>query len=188
MEVDSPSDPAVHLKSSDGTLFQTTLKSIKMSGTIKDMLDHIDDGIENIGVIPLQNVDSTTLVQVIKWIEHHKNTPQPTSEEIKDKTADTIDEWDENYLQELDLDNLYDLVRRYNHLHSHALTYFTITQITAANYLNIPQLLWLTTRKIAMMIKNKSPQEIRTLFNIENDWTAQELENVQKENQWCEEK
>jgi len=38
------------------------------------------------------------------------------------------------------------------------------------------------------MIKGKSPEEIRTIFNIENDWTPQELEAVQKENQWCEEK
>ena len=63
-----------------------------------------------------------------------------------------------------------------------------ILQITAANYLESPQLLWLTTRKIAYMIKGKSPEEIRTIFNIENDWTPQELEAVQKENQWCEEK
>lgn len=38
------------------------------------------------------------------------------------------------------------------------------------------------------MIKGKSPEEIRQLFNIENDWTQAELEAVQKENQWCEEK
>lgn len=61
-------------------------------------------------------------------------------------------------------------------------------QITASNYLNIPGLLWLTTREVAYMIKGKSPEEIRTLFNIENDWTVAELEQVQKENQWCEEK
>jgi S-phase kinase-associated protein 1 len=38
------------------------------------------------------------------------------------------------------------------------------------------------------MIKGKSPEEIRQLFGIENDWTQSELEMVQKENQWCEEK
>jgi S-phase kinase-associated protein 1 len=34
----------------------------------------------------------------------------------------------------------------------------------------------------------KTPEEIRQLFNIPNSWTAAELEQVQKENQWCEEK
>lgn len=61
-------------------------------------------------------------------------------------------------------------------------------QITASNYLNIPGLLWLTTREVAYMMKGKSPEEIRQLFKIENDWTPAELEQVQKENQWCEEK
>jgi S-phase kinase-associated protein 1 len=54
--------------------------------------------------------------------------------------------------------------------------------------LNIPGLLWLTTREVAYMIKGKSPEEIRQKFNIANDWTPAELEQVQKENQWCEEK
>jgi S-phase kinase-associated protein 1 len=188
MEVDKPYDPQVHLKSSDGTLFVTTLKCIKTSETISEMFENIGGDVENIGVIPLQNVDSPTLELVIKWIEHHKDAPQPSSEEIKDKTADTIDQWDENFL-EIDLDQLYSLVSRCHSTYRGNFTgLFLLSQITAANYLNIPQLLWLTTRKIAMMIKNKSPQDIRTLFNIENDWTPQELENVQKENQWCEEK
>ncbi|KAG5684796.1 hypothetical protein PVAND_014009 [Polypedilum vanderplanki] len=169
MDIDRPSDPQVSVVSSDGTMFHTTLKSILLSGTIKDMIEHIGEGgVENMGAIPLQNVDSKTLEIVIKWIEHHKDNIQPTSEEIKDKTADFIDPWDENFL-EMDLDKLYNL-------------------ITAANYLNIPQLLWLSTRKIAMLIKNRTPQEIRSLFNIEDDWTPQEIEAVQKENQWCEEK
>jgi S-phase kinase-associated protein 1 len=38
------------------------------------------------------------------------------------------------------------------------------------------------------MIKGKSPEDIRNLFGIENDWSPGELEQIQKENQWCEEK
>lgn len=37
------------------------------------------------------------------------------------------------------------------------------------------------------MIKGKDPEEIRQLFDIENDWTPEELENVQRENSYCEE-
>jgi S-phase kinase-associated protein 1 len=37
-------------------------------------------------------------------------------------------------------------------------------------------------------MKGKSAEEIREFFKIENDWTTEELEQVQRENQWCEEK
>ncbi|XP_070492837.1 S-phase kinase-associated protein 1-like [Chironomus tepperi] len=156
----------IKLRSSDGNSFTTSLKCVKMCGTLKEMLLTLDS--VDIDEIPLHNVDSITLEKVIRWLEHHKNEPQPSSEDIKDKTAETIDDWDESFL-DVELNQLYEM-------------------ITAANYLEIPQLLWLTTRKIAYMIKGKSPEEIRTIFNIENDWTPQELEAVQKENQWCEEK
>lgn len=38
------------------------------------------------------------------------------------------------------------------------------------------------------MIKGKTAEEIRQTFNITNEWTAEELENVKRENQWCEER
>lgn len=38
------------------------------------------------------------------------------------------------------------------------------------------------------MIKGKTPEEIRKTFNIKNDFSASEEEQVRKENEWCEEK
>jgi S-phase kinase-associated protein 1 len=38
------------------------------------------------------------------------------------------------------------------------------------------------------MIKGKTPDEIRKTFNIKNDFTPAEEEQVRKENTWCEEK
>lgn len=35
------------------------------------------------------------------------------------------------------------------------------------------------------MIKGKTPEEIRTTFNIKNDFTAEEEEEVRRENQWA---
>lgn len=78
-----------------------------MCGTLKEMLITLDSS--DIDEIPLQNVDGVTLEKVVTWLEKHKDEPQPTSDEIKDKTADTIDEWDESFL-EVELQQLYDLV------------------------------------------------------------------------------
>jgi len=38
------------------------------------------------------------------------------------------------------------------------------------------------------MIKGKTPEEIREMFNIEDDLTEEEKEQIRKENEWCEEK
>lgn len=34
----------------------------------------------------------------------------------------------------------------------------------------------------------KTPEEIRKTFNIKNDFTPEEEEQVRKENEWCEER
>ena len=57
--------------------------------------------------------------------------------------------------------------------------------LQAANYLNIKELLDLTCQTVADMIKNKTPEEIRRIFNIVNDFTPEEEEEVRKENQWA---
>ena len=40
----------------------------------------------------------------------------------------------------------------------------------------------------ANKIKGKTPEEVRKEFNIKNDFTAAEEEEICKENEWCEEK
>uniref|UniRef100_A0A803LIV1 SKP1-like protein n=1 Tax=Chenopodium quinoa TaxID=63459 RepID=A0A803LIV1_CHEQI len=46
-------------------------------------------------------------------------------------------------------------------------------------------LLDLTCQCVADMIKGKSPEEIRKHFNIVNDYTPEEEEEVRRENQWA---
>ena len=60
--------------------------------------------------------------------------------------------------------------------------------ILAANYLDIKSLLDLTCKTVADEIKGKTPEEIRVRFNIKNDFTPEEEEEVKRENAWCEER
>jgi S-phase kinase-associated protein 1 len=68
-------------------------------------------------------------------------------------------------------------------LHEHALT---ISQ--AANYLDIKALLDVGCKTVANMIKGKSPDEIRKTFNIQNDFTPEEEEQIRRENEWAEDR
>ena len=60
--------------------------------------------------------------------------------------------------------------------------------ILAANYLDIKALLDLTCKTVANMIKGKTPEEIRKTFNIKNDFSPEEEEQVRKENEWVEDR
>jgi S-phase kinase-associated protein 1 len=58
--------------------------------------------------------------------------------------------------------------------------------ILASNNMGIKLLLDLTCKAVADMIKGKTPEEIRAHFNIQNDFTPEEEEEVRRENAWCE--
>lgn len=99
------------MRPADGEIIEVPLKSALLSGTIKDMLETIGHGVElDEGTeVPVQNVSAKTLKKIVEWANKWCDSPQPTSDEIKDKLADTIDSWDETFLK-MDLKDLYDLV------------------------------------------------------------------------------
>ncbi|KAG8311078.1 suppressor of kinetochore protein mutant [Homalodisca vitripennis] len=120
-------------------------------------------------VVPLPNVNSAILKKVIQWATYHKDDPPPPEDdENKEKRTDDISSWDADFLK-VDQGTLFEL-------------------ILAANYLDIKGLLDVTCKTVANMIKGKTPEEIRKTFNIKNDFSASEEEQVRKENEWCEEK
>ncbi|KAL7118523.1 hypothetical protein ACP275_02G007200 [Erythranthe tilingii] len=56
--------------------------------------------------------------------------------------------------------------------------------ILAANYLNIKSLLDDKCQSVADQMKGMSVEEVRKLFNIENDYTKEEEDDVRNENPW----
>ncbi|KAG4988031.1 hypothetical protein AAZX31_11G077800 [Glycine max] len=147
----------ITLKSSDGEAFEVEEAVALESQTIKHM---IEDDCADSG-IPLPNVTSKILAKVIEYCKKHVEAANP-----EDKPSeDDLKAWDAEFVK-VDQATLFDL-------------------ILAANYLNIKSLLDLTCQTVADMIKGKTPEEIRKTFNIKNDFTPEEEEEVRRENQWA---
>uniref|UniRef100_A0A1B0FGX3 Skp1-related protein n=1 Tax=Glossina morsitans morsitans TaxID=37546 RepID=A0A1B0FGX3_GLOMM len=161
--------PNIQLQSSDNEFFNIDVQVARCSGTIKTLLE--DCGMEsgdNV-IVPLPNINSEILRQVLNWANYHKDDLQPNEDdENKKKRTDDISLWDAEFLK-VDQDTLINL-------------------IFAANYLDIKGLFEVACKTVANMMKGKTPAEIRKTFNIRNDFTPVEEEQIRRENEWCEQK
>lgn len=125
---------------------------------IKDMIE--DTGEE--GEIELNTIKTETLEKIKVWLIHRMELSQPVDKEYD------LPEWEENFLKP-DQAELLEIV-------------------LAADYLRIQELVDITCKKVAGMIKGKSPAEVRDILKIEKDLTEVEEEQIRKENEWIEEK
>lgn len=151
---------SIILLSNDNKEFKIDKELADKSVLIKNMLEDIGDSDSS---IPLPNVNYNILEKVFKWCKYHKD--DPIQDEQQNGNTD-INEWDQKYM-DVDQEILFDI-------------------ILAANYLDIKQLLDLGCKTVANMIKGKSADEIRKTFNIINDFTPEEEEQIKKENEWAE--
>ncbi|KAI9358925.1 Skp1 family, dimerization domain-containing protein [Zopfochytrium polystomum] len=157
----------VKLTSSDGQEFVVAKEIAMQSILIKNMLEDVGDADDQ--PIPLPNVSGPILQKVIEYATAHKDDPPPAPEEdSKPKSSDDIEDADRLFMN-VDQGTLFEL-------------------ILAANYLDMKNLLDLGCKTVANMIKGKTVEEIRKTFNIVNDFTPEEEEQIRKENEWCEDR
>lgn len=159
----------ITLLSNDGVAVEVERIVAERSMLIKNMMEDLGDAAISTEV-PIPNVNESVLKKVIEWCEHHKNDPQAAADDDSDsrkKTTD-IEEWDQKFMQ-VDQEMLFEI-------------------ILASNYLDIKPLLDVGCKTVANMIKGKSPEEIRKTFNITNDFTPEEEEQIRRENEWAEDR
>jgi len=155
------SEEKVQLRSSDDEMFDVELDVANQSQMIRNMIE--DTGTDSF--IPLPNVSSKILAKVIEYCKYHVTAQSAGEGEKASAGEEDLKNWDTEFVK-VDQSTLFDL-------------------ILAANYLNIKNLLDLTCLTVANMIKGKTPEEIRKTFNIKNDFTPEEEEEVKRENQWA---
>ncbi|KAH8305232.1 hypothetical protein KR018_005786, partial [Drosophila ironensis] len=155
----------IKLQSNDGEVFETEIVVSKCSGTIKTMLEDCRMEEDENAVVPLPNVHSSILRKVLEWAVHHKlDEPLEDGSSLSPEANSYELQWNYDFL-EVDQNTLMELIR-------------------AANYLDIKALLKLSCTKVAHMIRGKTPEEIRSIFNIENDFTSAEEQQMRLENTW----
>lgn len=182
---DQEEKPPLVLVSEDGVEVPISRAAARMSHMLRLLME---DACAD-GPIPATNVHSDVLQLVVEYCEKHgphydpeaserARNPfppfpvelSPTVSSIKpvtyvDPDPHRLKDWDKDFIA---LDNS---------------TLFEI--ILAANYLNIEDLLDLGTTTVADMMRGKKPEEIREIFEIENDYTPEQEAEVRKENAWA---
>jgi S-phase kinase-associated protein 1 len=160
--------PQLQLCARDGTVIPVNLSAVKggVSGTLDEMLEIVTDGTTQ---LDLPNIATGELLQLIVGYlhDHEKHiTSLPKEERDKmlgvglptDKKSDLLfsQPWVKQYVEPklptggLDHNLLFEI-------------------IVASNYMDMKTLLDLTCHQVAVMMKGKTPDEIRTLFNIKKD-------------------
>ena len=149
----------VVLTSADNQKIQIDFKSAERSHLLRGLLADYEDNKE----IPLPDVKYNILKKVVEYLTYYKDK-EPAQIPKPLPSANLIEftnEWDVNFINSIELDGVFDL-------------------INAANYMDINSLLDLACAKIASLMKGKSAQEIRAMFNIECDLTEDELKEYEE--------
>ena len=155
----------VTLVTSEGEEVEVDKEIAIKSVLIKSMID--DSSADE--SIPLPNVKKAILDKVIEFCNYIKDNPPPEIEKPL-KTAnmsEIVAPWFVKFV-DLEKEVLFEI-------------------ILAANFLDIKPLLELSCAKVASLIKGKGIPEIRSYFDIENDFTPEEEQQIMEENKWAEE-
>ena len=151
----------ITLISSDNQKIQIDSKIVEKSDFLKDKIENSNKNIE----INLPEINYNTLQKIVQYLIHYKEKepqqiPKPLS---SNNLSNVIDEWDINFIKNMDMNSIYDL-------------------INASNYLEIPSLLDLCCAYIITLIKGKPIEEMRKIFNIECDLSDEQIKEYESYN------
>ena len=146
------------LTSADNQKIELDFKSAERSQLLKDLLVNNKDNKE----ILLPDIKYNILKKVVEYLTYYKDKePSQIPKPLPSANLNEfINEWDVNFINSMELDDLFNL-------------------INAADDMKINSLLELACAKISSLMKGKSAQEIRAIFNIEINLTDDELKEYE---------
>ena len=154
----------VRLVSKEAEIVEVELDVIMVAEVVKTAVAEKGIGED----IHLGDVTVETLHKVIEFLKYHSENPLPKIERpLKSNNMyAVVPEWYAKFI-DIDIDEIFQLT-------------------TAADSMGIKPLLEFSGCAVACKMKGRSIVEIRALFNIENDFTPEEEEQIREENKWAE--
>jgi hypothetical protein len=146
-----------------------TIEECRLCNLLVDLLD--DDGIIDVDTInaelPIDTINPETMDLVLSFLKYHAKFPMKKIllPLISNEMNDLVDEWDASFIQLEDNQTI------------------LVNLLRAANYLHCQNLLDLGIAKLGTMLRGKSIEEQKKIFNIHPDITPDEEEFVRENNQ-----
>ena len=152
-------NPIITLISAEGQWFSIPKQSLLMSELCKTTLE----GDSSANELPMNFIESDTIARIVSYLQYHTTVPPRRISKpiLSNNIRDLVDRWDSNFI-----DQPQEIVFKL---------------MLAANYLNIKPLLHLTCAKIGTLLKGKTPDQLRQVLGIRNDFTPAEEEEIRRE-------
>lgn len=155
----------INMITQEGDIYEVPIEIARMSNLVKESLEE-DDGSNDVLNVPLQNVSSHILMKVIAFGHHYLQEPMtPIQTPFRSsRIEELVQPWYVEFVRVPQL-MLFELV-------------------AAANFMDIEPLLDLTCLAVSILIKGRSPEELREMFHISDEYSKEEESEIEEENQW----
>ncbi|KAI1718319.1 skp1 family, dimerization domain-containing protein [Ditylenchus destructor] len=157
-----------HPGENESDIIEVPFKQIKQSHTFHNMFRDLGGDLDKNFFFPMPAVKPEIFQKVVEWTANHIAVPDPEVKEdptTRERVWFTLNDY-ENKFFDVPADVMAEL-------------------LTAANYLDIKHLYMYGCQKLAERIKDKSPEEIRAMFGLEDDLTPEDKDEIKKQNVWC---
>lgn len=141
----------VAIVTADGKMFDISDAVSKQINLLRNVAEDILDEI-----IPLPNVNSTTLDKIVEFCTFKTG----------DHGAGDTEYFTTNFFDNMPVDTLFDI-------------------IAASNFLDAPDVLDAACSAAANLLGGKNPEEIRNILKIDSQFTPEEEAEIMKENSWA---
>ncbi|CAK5074703.1 unnamed protein product [Meloidogyne enterolobii] len=153
----------IKCKTSDGGVINVRVSHLLQSSVFMNMWKDLDMSPKDLEEFEFKvNVETNIFSKVVEWMGEHIGKPDPTIEDdpaTRQRKALTFSEYETDFFK-VGVEEIANLIK-------------------AANYLDIKSL------AMANFIGNKTPEEIRELFGLEDDLTEDEKADIRRRNMWC---
>ena len=148
------------LKSNDGQVFEVDENILEKSSVLKNLANDFQEPEYE---LPTNEVHGKTLSKIIDYLKEYKDKkpkeiPKPLP---NDDLESIISKWDAQFIMPLSLEECVDIVN-------------------AANFLDIPDLVNLSSARLAFELINCHIEEAKKKFGVVDDMTVEEMEGTDK--------